>query len=404
MNNWFDLIKEKLESLPVPYEVVMLVVVPVLAYLSYIVVRRLIFGAVRKAVSKTKTEWDDLLLNDKFLNRLTYFVPLYIIDLFTDLFPAIDKPLSAIIHALMILFILLAISQFLNGVTSLLEKASRFKDKPIKGYIQVIKIIIFVWGGILIVGVISNQDPWTIMGGLSALTAVIILVFRDTILSFVASIQISSYDLVKKGDWIEVPKYGADGDVIDISLNIIKVQNWDKTITVIPTYKLIDDSFKNWRGMIETGGRRIKRSIFIDQSSVKFADEQMLEKYSKIELIKDYVKSRKEEIEKFNKEKGFDTTIPVNGRRMTNIGTFREYLKAYLKQREDIHKGLTFLVRQLQPGANGIPIEIYVFATTTAWVEYEEIQGHIFDHILAVIPEFDLRIFQYPSGHDFSGK
>jgi len=334
------------------------------------------------------------------LSKLTYLVPLIIIDSFSNLFPYFDNILSLAVRALMVLFLLLAANQFLNGATVLLEKTSRYKDKPIKGYVQVLKIIIYVWGGILIAGILTQQDPWAILGGLSALTAVIILVFRDTILSFIASIQISSYDLVKKGDWIEAPKYGADGDVIDISLNIIKVQNWDKTITMIPTHKLIDDSFKNWRGMEETGGRRIKRSIYIDQNSVKFVDDNLYNKFAGIALLKEYVENRKAEIDKFNKEHDYDTTIPVNGRRMTNIGTFREYLKAYLAQREDINPGLTFLVRQLQPGPNGIPIEVYVFAATTAWDEYEDIQSAIFDHILAVIPEFELRIFQNPSGLD----
>lgn len=400
MENLYRNLIETIDSIPYASNIVQITAVILLAYVAYLIARKVFVNFIRKAVKKTKMEWDDILLNEKLLNRLTYLVPLLIIDSFSYLIPDFDNFLSIMVRALMVVFLLLAISQFLNGATTLLEKTSRFKDKPIKGYIQVIKIIFYIWGGILIGGILTQQDPWAILGGLSALTAVIILVFRDTILSFVASIQISSYDLVKKGDWIEVPQYGADGDVIDISLNIVKVQNWDKTITIVPTHKLIDDSFKNWRGMEETGGRRIKRSIYIDINSVKFVDDELYNKFRKIALISDYVKNRKAEIDKFNEEHNYDTSLSVNGRRMTNIGTFREYLKEYLKQREDIHKGLTFLVRQLQPGPNGIPIEIYVFASTTAWGEYEDIQGHIFDHILAVIPEFELRVFQNPSGTD----
>ena len=216
-----------------------------------------------------------------------------------------------------------------------------------------------------------------------------------------ASIQISSYDLVKVGDWIEVPKFGADGDVIDISLNVIKVQNFDKTITIIPTYKLIEDSFKNWRGMTLSGGRRIKRAVYIDQSSIKFCTEDMLTRFEKFYLIKDYIKQKKQEVKKYNEEKGIDNSVIVNGRRLTNVGTFRAYLKAYLIQREDINKDLTFLIRQLPTGPEGLPIEIYVFANTTAWVEYEDIQSDIFDHILAVLPQFELKIFQNPTGSDF---
>ena len=236
---------------------------------------------------------------------------------------------------------------------------------------------------------------------MGALTAVILLIFRDTILSFVASIQISSYDLVKIGDWIEVPKFGADGDVIDISLNVIKVQNFDKTITVIPTYKLIEDSFKNWRGMTLSGGRRIKRAVYIDQSTIKFCTEEMLTRFEKFHLIKDYINQKMEEVKKYNFDKGIDNSELVNGRRLTNVGTFRAYLKQYLMQREDINKNLTFLIRQLPPGPEGLPIEIYVFANNIVWSIYEDIQSDIFDHVLAVVPQFELKIFQNPTGSDF---
>jgi miniconductance mechanosensitive channel len=390
-----------LAKYPLFLNLVKLTALLIVAYLFYKITKKILVATVRKITRKTKTKYDDAFFDDTLLRRISYLIPLFIIDWFSFWIEGWDAFLSQAMHVLVLFASLLVISSFLTSLTHLLEKTSKFKDRPIKGYIQVIKIVVWTWGIILLIGVLTSKDPWAIIGGLGALTAVVILVFRDTILSFVASIQISSYDLVKVGDWIEVPKYGADGDVIDLSLNVVKIQNWDKTISVIPTYKLLDDTFKNWRGMVETGGRRIKRSIYIDQNSVKFVDEKLLEKFEKIELLKDYIARKKKEIEDDNKRHNVNPEVSVNGRRMTNIGTFREYLKAYLKNRTDVNKELTFLVRQLQPGPNGLPIEIYVFANTTEWNKYEEIQADIFDHILAVVPEFELRIFQNPSGSDF---
>lgn len=253
----------------------------------------------------------------------------------------------------------------------------------------------------LVAGIIIGRSPLEIIAGLGVFAAILSLLFRDIILSFVASIQISSYDLVRVGDWIELPKFGADGDVIDISLTVIQVQNWDKTITTIPTYKLIEDSFKNWRGMQVLGARRIKRAVNIDQSSIKFCTEEMINRFEKINLISEYIRTKKEELNKFNIEKNIDGRFVVNRRRLTNIGTFRAYLIEYLRQREDINLDYSFMVRQLQSGPTGLPIEIYVFAKTTEWVQYENIQSDIFDHVLAVIPQFELNIFQNPSGNDF---
>ncbi len=377
-----------------------LLLVFIISVSVYFATKIIVLKIIRKFVSKTKTKLDDHFLDEKLLRRFSYLIPIIIINSSAYLFPFFEGLLDKLTKGLFIFMLLLIISQILTSITTFLEQTDKFKERPIKGYVQVIKMILFGWGLILIVGVLTTKDPWAIVGGLSALTAVIILVFRDTILSFVASIQISSYDLIKKGDWIEVPKYGADGDVVDISLNVIKVQNWDKTITVIPTYKIIDDTFKNWRGMVMTGGRRIARSIYIDMTSIKFCDEKMIEKFKKSELIKDYVENRVAEIEKYIKEKNYDRSVPVNGRWITNVGTFREYLKQYLLQREDIHKGLTFLVRQLAPNDKGLPIQIYVFANTTVWGKYEDIQGDIFDHVFAVIPFFELKIYQSPTGSD----
>jgi miniconductance mechanosensitive channel len=368
-----------------------------------VITKSIFLVAVRQIVKKTRTEFDDILLNEKFLRRLADITPVLIVHEFAYLIPSAQNLIQLITKSLIIIFILLAISTAFSAFNDIYEKSSKYRDKPIKGYLQVVMIILSVIGIAAIIGILTGQSPWGIITGIGAMTAIIILIFQDTILSFVASIQISFYDLVRKGDWIEAPKYGADGDVIDVSLNVIKIQNWDKTISVIPTHKLIEGSFKNWRGMQLAGGRRIKRALYIDLSSVKFCTEEMLEKYKRFQLIKDYIENKENEIKVFNKDQNFDLKELVNGRRLTNLGTFRAYLKSYLKQRSDVHQGLTFLVRHLDPGENGLPIEVYVFAKTIEWGKYEDIQADIFDHIFAVVPHFDLRVFQYPTGTDLRG-
>ena len=390
-----------INSSPLFFNVVNFAVILIAAYFAYLITKKILTKSVEKIIRKTKTIYDDVLLNEKILKRLSFLVPLIVVDLMSSLTPAIDSELSRVAQALIIIVIFLVVGAFITAIGELLSRSHKFKDRPIKGYVQVLKIVIYSWGVILVIGALTSRDPWAILGGLGALTAVIILVFRDTILSFVASIQISTYDLIKIGDWIEAPQFKTDGDVIDISLNIVKVQNWDKTISVIPTYKLLDATFKNWRGMTETGGRRIKRSVFIDQSSVKFADEDLLNRLKNVQLLKDYLEKKLTEVEEYNKANKINTQSPINGRRLTNLGIFRAYLKEYLKRRGDINKNLTFLVRQLQPGPTGIPIEIYVFAATTDWGKYEEIQADIFDHVLAAVEQFELKIFQYPTGGDF---
>jgi len=394
-------IKNWLQQYPVIYYNLKFVGVLLLAFAGYFITKRVFIVVVRRIVKKTKTEFDDILLNKKLLNRLADITPVIIIHEFAYLIPSATDLIKTVTECLIIILILLAISSAFSSFNDIYEKSSKYRDKPIKGYLQVLMIILSVIGIATIIGILTGQSPWGIITGIGAMTAIIILIFQDTILSFVASMQISFYDLVRKGDWIEVPKYGADGDVIDVSLNVIKIQNWDKTISVIPTHKLIDGSFKNWRGMQLAGGRRIKRAIYIDLSSVKFCSEEMLEKYQSFQLISDYIEKKKEELREYNKDLKVDLKELVNGRRLTNLGTFREYVKAYLKRRSDVHQELTFLVRHLDPGANGLPIEIYVFANTIQWGKYEDIQADIFDHIFAVVPQFDLRIFQLPTVNDF---
>ncbi|MBU2491511.1 MAG: mechanosensitive ion channel family protein [Bacteroidetes bacterium] len=394
-----DIIKW-LEQNPLILEAVKIFGILFLAYIIYILSKKIIITVIEKIVSKTRNIYDDILLNETTLKRLAYIAPLLLIRQFTYYVEQAEVFLSNLIEALIVVLFLATISSLFKSFNKIYENTSKHRDRPIKGYLQIILIVIYIVGTILIIGLLTGQSPWTLLGGIGALTAVLILVFKDTILGFVASIQITSYDLVKVGDWIEVPSLGVDGDVMDIALHTIKVRNFDKTITVIPTHKLIEVSFKNWRGMQETGGRRIKRPIYIDIATVKFCDEELLNKFEKFQLISDYIKQRKAEVDKYNKEKNIDESQIINGRRMTNLGTFREYLKSYLKNRDDISKDLTFLIRQLEPGPNGLPIEIYVFATTTEWGKYEEIQSHVFDHIFAVVKEFDLAVYQNPTGND----
>lgn len=394
-----DIIKW-LEQNPLILEAVKIFGILFLAYIIYILSKKIIITVIEKIVSKTRNIYDDILLNETTLKRLAYIAPLLLIRQFTYYVEQAEVFLSNLIEALIVVLFLATISSLFKSFNKIYENTSKHRDRPIKGYLQIILIVIYIVGTILIIGLLTGQSPWTLLGGIGALTAVLILVFKDTILGFVASIQITSYDLVKVGDWIEVPSLGVDGDVMDIALHTIKVRNFDKTITVIPTHKLIEVSFKNWRGMQETGGRRIKRPIYIDIATVKFCDEELLNKFEKFQLISDYIKQRKAEVDKYNKEKNIDESQIINGRRMTNLGTFREYLKSYLKNRDDISKDLTFLIRQLEPGPNGLPIEIYVFATTTEWGKYEEIQSHVFDHIFAVVKEFDLAVHQNPTGND----
>jgi miniconductance mechanosensitive channel len=295
----------------------------------------------------------------------------------------------------------LVIDAVLNALHEIYRSLPISQGRNIKGYIQVVKIVFYFIAIILIISIFSGEAPKVLLGGLGAMAAVLILVFKDTILGFVASIQLSANKMVNVGDWISMPKYNADGDVIDIGLNTVKVQNWDKTIATIPTYALVSDSFNNWRGMEESGGRRIKRSLNIDMNSVGFLSKNQIDKFRKFNLLKDYVVQKEKEITEFNKSLNLEADEVTNGRKMTNLGTFRKYLEEYLMAHPKIHTDMTFLVRYLQPTEKGMPVEIYVFSNDQAWANYEAIQSDIFDHILAILPEFELRVFQNPTGSDF---
>jgi miniconductance mechanosensitive channel len=293
------------------------------------------------------------------------------------------------------------LNAFLNSIYDIYQGFEVSKSKPIKGYLQVFKIILFLIGAIFVISMLIGRSPLYLLTGLGAFSAVLLLIFRDPILGLVGGIQISANDMVRPGDWIVMNKSGADGVVTDISLTTVKVQNWDKTITTIPTYSLVSESFVNWRGMEESGGRRIKRSINIDMNSVKFASPEQLTQLKKIKLVNNYLQKKEKELATYNEKNNIDDEVLVNGRRQTNLGVFRAYVAEYLKSNSNINQDMTFLVRQLQPGESGIPIEIYVFSKVQEWAKYEDIQSDIFDHLLATIPEFGLQVFQNPSGADF---
>jgi miniconductance mechanosensitive channel len=300
----------------------------------------------------------------------------------------------------MILIGLLFADSFINAMHEVYLSLSISKHRPIKGYIQIVKIGIYFIAIIIIIATVFGKSPKGLLTALGTAAAVLILVFKDTILGFVASIQLSANKMVKPGDWISIPSHNADGTVIEISLNTVKIQNWDKTITTVPTYALVSDSFYNWKGMEESGGRRIKRSVIIDMKSIKFCTPEMIKKFKKIQILRDFIEKKEKELDAHNKKHKIDNSVLVNGRRMTNVGVFRAYIEAYLYNHPKINNEMTSMVRQLQPTDKGLPLQIYVFSNDKRWVEYEKIQSDIFDHILAVAPEFDLRVFQNPSGYD----
>lgn len=386
-------------------QVGIILLIIILSILADWIARKLLVTGMRLLVAKSKNRWDDALVEAGMFNRLSHLVPAIIIYSATGLmFPQSELLQRLIEHvslAYMILIAGLVVSAFLTAVTEISQQIPATKDKPIKSIVQAIKVVLFLIVGVLILATLLDRSPWVFLSGIGAMTAVTLIVFKDSIMGLVASIQLAALDMVRQGDWIEMPKFGADGDVIDVSLTTIKVRNWDKTITTIPTYALISDSFKNWRGMSESGGRRIKRSINIDMTSVKFCSDKMIQNYKKMECLKEYIETKEKELSEYNQKHGIDPSQILNGRRMTNLGTFRAYIQEYLHRHPKIHQNMTFLIRHLQPTASGLPIEIYVFSNDQRWANYESIQADIFDHILAAIPEFDLRVFQNPSGGDF---
>jgi miniconductance mechanosensitive channel len=368
----------------------------------YLVVRFVIARTLFYLANRTANKYDDIIVAKLRPYRFAWIAPLLVIYYFAGLLPNSAGLIRDIILFLIAWLVIITLNSLLNGVNAIYEASSFYRGDSIQVYIDLIKILLVLVGIVLSTSWFTGKSPLVLLSGLGALMAVLLLIFHDTILSFVAGLQIQSNDLVNEGDWIEVPSYDADGEVLNISLHSVKVQNWDMTLTVIPTFKLVEAPFKNWRGMQEAGGRRIKRSIHVDVTSVRFCDEDMISRLRKIDLIKNYVEAELAALEQWNREHHANPCSPVNGRQITNLSAFREYVSAYLRSRADLHQDkMTLLVRQLEPGPSGLPIEVYAFTTTVDWIEYEEIQAEIFGHLVAAVPEFGLRLFQEPAGIDF---
>ncbi len=383
-----------------------LIIILFFSILSYYIAKNQIFNLVHKVISRTKNTWDDAFVEHKVLTRLTSLLPFFLVLLLTPLVFPDEHLIADVLMLLAKIFLTFqvarSISAILNVSKSLYRETAKQKYLPLNAIIQVFKLVVYLVAAIIIISLILNRSPIYLLSGLGALTAVLILVFQDTIKGLVASIQISANRMVVAGDWIELPKYGADGDVIEIGLNTVKVENFDKTITTVPTYALISDSFKNWRNMYHTGARRIKRTLIIDVASIDFYSLEKVDFLTNTSLLKKYLIGKKQELDKENKALEQDESLNnIDARQLTNIGTFRAYIEMYLNQNQNIRNDLTCMVRQLPATSSGLPLELYCFANTTDWVQYEAIQADIFDHLFAIAPHFDLRIFQHPTGFDW---
>lgn len=382
------------------------VIVLLVAFAADAICRHILLKAIARLVKNTKATWDDIVFDQQVMVHLSRMVIPVIIYICIPV--AFADTTSATLEFLLRICLIIILVSFISFINSLLKavytvysEKEQLRDRPLKGMLQTLQVMVWFVGAIIIVSILINKSPVSLLAGLGASAAILMLVFKDSIMGFVSGVQLSANDMLKVGDWIAMPKYGADGTVVEVTLATVKVRNWDNTITTIPPYLLVSDSFQNWRGMRESGGRRVKRSINIDMTSVKFCTPEMLSKYRKIQLLADYVEKTEHIIKDYNKEHDIDNSILVNGRRQTNLGVFRAYLMAYLKSLPDVNQELTCMVRQLQPTDHGIPMELYFFCSIKDWVPYEGVQADVFDHVLAIIPEFDLQVFQSPSGRDF---
>lgn len=382
--------------------VILTAIIVILCILLNLIAKKIVIKIIAKIIHKNKYKWDDSLLDRKVFHRLANLIPGIVLYLFA---PAYGLASGYLVRAasLYILFVLFFVfNSILDAANDIYSNFPISKIRPIKGLLQVVKIVIMTIIGIIMLGILMKQNPWYLLSGFGALAAVFSFVFKDTILGFMAGIQLTANDMLRIGDWIEMEKYGADGNVIDITLNTVKVQNFDKTIISIPAYAFVSDSFKNWRGMIEAGGRRIKRYIYIDVNSITFCTPQMVDKFRRIAYLSNYISETEQKLSQYNITSSFDKELLINGRHMTNIGTFRAYIQNYLEQHSQLLKDMPLLVRQLPPTEFGLPLEIYAFTDEIEWAAYEIIQADIFDHILSIAGEFELRIFQNPSGYDVS--
>lgn len=374
------------------------------AWVANFVIKKVLLRGLLRLLRYTPAGKDRQIIERNIVARLANVVPALVIAFGITSVPNLAEELTIVVTNVCYAFIVITIARAISGsltvVNMLYERQPDAHERPIKGYIQVAKIAVYAVATILMVAVLIDKSPVILLSGLGAMAAVLLLVFQDTLLSLVASVQITSNDIIRVGDWVEMPNLNADGDVIDIALHQVKVQNWDKTITFIPTRRFISDPFKNWRGMQESGGRRIKRSLLLDQQSIHFLTDEEMHAVKRFRLLKDYLRDKQKEIDEWNQQLKDEGKEPVNTRRITNIGTFRAYVKKYLENNERVHQEMTLMVRQLNPTSDGLPLEVYCFANTTVWTEYESIQSDIFDHLLSILPEFGLRVFQHPSGID----
>ncbi len=383
-----------------------LTVIFVAAVAAHLIVKRIVIGVVRAFAKRSRATWDDALVAHNVFGRLVQILPAQIVFILVPWVPELPEAAVLLIRNVamgyMVLMATMALTAILSAANTIYEESPASKQRPVKGFVQIVQIIVWVFGGVLMISAVLDRSPILLLGGFGAMTAILLLVFKDTILSLVASVQLTAQDMVRVGDWLEMPQFGADGDVVDVQLHTVKVQNWDKTITTIPTHRLITDSFKNWRGMSQAGARRIKRSIFIDVSTIRLQTDDEVEHFTRFALLKDYIGTKEKELADYNSGLTTEVDETVNRRRLTNVGTFRAYAYNYLKNHPKIHDGMTLIVRQLGPGPEGLPLEIYCFTNTTEWGVYEDIQSDIFDHLMAIVPEFGLRLYQKPAGSDLA--
>ena len=370
-------------NLPMAQRIVIIVAILLVAYVLYMICRKIVMPAVRKVTSKTQVTWDDYLLNDDVMNNVCHLIPPVVVYTLVP-FAFSDEPnwlefVRTVCSIYITVVVMRLICAFLTSLYTISSEHEKLKNHSMKGFYQMMKLVVICVGSIIIISEVIGKDPIAILTGLGAGTAILMLVFQDTIKGLVAGVQLTANDMLRPGDWITMPKYGADGDVIEVTLTTVKVRNWDKTITTVPPYALVNDSFQNWRGMFDMGGRRVKRSINIDMNTVRFCTEEELAEFKKQPWME-----------------GFEAT----GKEEVNLYIFRHYVMHYLTHHPKVHQGLTMIVRQLQPTAQGMPIELYFFSANTAWVKYEALQAEVFDHVLAVLHRFDLRVFQSPTGLD----
>ena len=371
-----------------------------------LIAKQILVRSVRAVARRSSATWDDALVKHNVFGRLVQVVPALIVFVGVPFVPGMPEGGSQLVRNIAmgytVLMLTLALTAILSAANAIYAASPAGKERSLKGFVQLVQIVVWMLGGVLIVATVLDRSPLLLLSGFGAMTAILLLVFKDTILSLVASVQLTAQDMVRVGDWIEMPQFGADGDVVDVQLHTVKVQNWDKTITTIPTHLLITDSFKNWRGMSQSGGRRIKRCVFLDVSSIRFQTRDEVDHFTRFALLKDYIKDKEQELTDYNAGLETEVDAEVNRRRLTNVGTFRAYAYNYLKNHPKIHAGMTLIVRQLAAGPEGLPLEIYCFTNTTEWATYEDIQSDIFDHLLAIVPEFGLRLYQKPAGSDLA--